>query len=165
MTRMTREVEAMLVEALAAGLSHVDAAAAVGVSSKSVQRALSRHDFILRLAKRRAVKLLDFASRVETLEPDALNVLREAMGCDERRDRLRAATMWFALTARARIDFDVEVRLQALEAPNNPPGGHPDSEDDEDDEDDQDDQDDQDAEEHDHDDHDHDHDHDVGGEL
>ncbi len=118
MPRVTSSVEEVVLAALARGCSHVDAAAAAGVSSKSVQRLLGRPDFASQLAQRRAVRVLDFAARLDEMESIAMEAIRDAMGPGNKTaDRLHGVECWSRQRAYVHASFDVEARLRALEGP------------------------------------------------
>ncbi len=117
MARMTPDLEEMVIEALACNMTHVEAAAQVGVSSKTVQRLLASVDFMGRLAQRRAMKVIDYAGRLDDIEDLALATLREAMGAGERMaDRLHAVDCWSRQRIHVRTALDIEARFLALEA-------------------------------------------------
>ena len=99
------------------GLTHVDAAKAAGVSSKSVQRLLGRPDFASRLAQARAVRAIDYAARLDDLEDVAMAAIRDAMGPENKiSDRLHGVECWARQRGFVRMAFDVDARLGALEA-------------------------------------------------
>ena len=118
MSRVTAEVEEAVLAALTRGCSHGDAAACAGISSKSVQRLLARADFASRVAQARAVRVIDFAARLDDMEEVAMTAIRDSMGPHNRMaDRLHGVECWSRQRAFVRASFDVEARLRALEAP------------------------------------------------
>ena len=116
MSKVTAAQEEMVLEALTRRCTHVEAASAAGISSKSVQRLLARPDFASRLAQGMAVRLLDYAARLDDMEDVVMAAIRDAMAPDNRvADRLHGVDCWARQRGSVRASFDFEARLQALE--------------------------------------------------
>ncbi len=109
----------MLLELLAAGWTHEEAAASVGVSTKTVQRRLHQASFRLELARRRAQRATELAARLSSATTRAVDVIVAAFDADSDATRLKAADLALTWFARIRRETDLEERVRQLEtAPN-----------------------------------------------
>ena len=62
----------VLLDALAAGLTHSEAAVLAGVSSKTVQRRLKGSDFAAELARRHSMRVVELTGQLTALAPAAV---------------------------------------------------------------------------------------------
>ncbi len=106
----------MLLDLLAAGWTHEEAAASVGLSSKTVQRRLQDGDFRLELAHRRARRAAELAARLSSATTRAVDVIIAGFDADSDVTRLKAADMALTWFARIRRDTDLDERMARLES-------------------------------------------------
>ncbi len=106
----------VLLDALAAGLSYVEAGALAGVSARTARRRLTDHDFASHLARRRAARVSDVTGRLTVGSERAVQVLLDALDSEVGGERLRAAELVLNMGRRFRGDSDVDLRLSTLEA-------------------------------------------------
>lgn len=106
----------VLLDALAAGLSHTEAAALAGVSAKTIQRRLGDTEFALELTRRRAARVEELVGQLTSMGATAIGVLREAMVQAKPELRLRAAEATLTWLTRLRREVDFELRLCRIEA-------------------------------------------------
>ncbi len=106
----------VLLDALAAGLSYVEAGALAGVSGRTARRRLTDPGFASALARRRAARVSDVTGRLTVGSERAVQVLLDALDSEVAGERLRAAELILNLGRRFRMDTDVDLRLATLEA-------------------------------------------------
>src|SRR5829696_3717790 len=80
-----------LLELLAEGFTHTEAAEFAGCSTKTVQRRLGDDDFARELARRRAVHVSDMTGRLSKLTNEAVNAVEDTLHVDNPTLRFRAA--------------------------------------------------------------------------
>lgn len=106
----------VLIDALAAGLTHAEAGVLAGVSSKTVQRRLHDGVFAARVGRDRSMRLEEISGQLTAMAPTAIGVLRECMAVDKPLVRLRAAEATLLWLTRVRREVDFELRLARLES-------------------------------------------------
>ena len=117
-------IERVLVAALAAGATQIEAATAAGVSERTVRRRLEGVDFAGRVAEERATLVTRTAARLGGLTGAAVEALTDllAPGVPEA-VRLRAALGVLESARIWRAAVELEDRLGAVEAALPPPVG------------------------------------------
>jgi hypothetical protein len=115
--------EEQLLGFLVAGWTHDDAAHALGVSTKSVQRRVGDRVFAAKLGQRRAVKASALTSRLDSITDRAVDVIVESFESEVPAVRLRAADLALSWSARMRRELDLEARVARLEQVDVPDGG------------------------------------------
>ena len=107
----------VLLDALATGLSYLDAGVLAGLSARTVRRRMTDPSFAAELARRRAMRVSDVTGRLLSVSGRAVQVLVELLDSQVTGERLRSAELILNLGRRFRSDSDVDARLVALEAP------------------------------------------------
>lgn len=107
----------VLLDALATGLSYLDAGVLAGLSARTVRRRMTDPSFAAELARRRAMRVSDVTGRLLSVSGRAVQVLVELLDSQVTGERLRSAELILNLGRRFRGDSDVDARLVALEAP------------------------------------------------
>ena len=108
-------ITAILVAALADGLSHGEAGRLAGVSAKYVQRRLSQPAFVRQVSRARADRVAEISGRLASMSHHALDVLHDLMGAEEpARVRLAAASAVLRGIREFRPS-ELESRVAALE--------------------------------------------------
>lgn len=106
----------VLLDALASGLSYIEAGELAGVSARTARRRVSDAPFATELARRRAARVSDVTGMLLVGSDRAVQVLLEALESGVTGERLRAAELVLNMSRRFRSDSDVDLRLAALEA-------------------------------------------------
>jgi uncharacterized sporulation protein YeaH/YhbH (DUF444 family) len=104
-----------LLDLLAEGFTHAEAAEFAGCSTKIVQRRLLDDDFARELARRRAIRLDDLTGRLAVLSSKALTALEETLEVDNPTLRFRASIAMLNLNLRVRDEHETTRRLNRLE--------------------------------------------------
>lgn len=107
-------VDEMMIEGLAAGLSHAAAGASVGLSGKTVQRRLRRSEFAEEVARRRADRVSEAAARLGDALTEAIDTMRAELDAERSGDRLRAASMIVASLIKLREQAERDGALAEL---------------------------------------------------
>lgn len=110
-----RPVDDALIEYLAAGRSHEQAAEAAGISVRTVQRRLREVEFKAELALRRAARIEQLTARLCAVTDQAVDVIVAAFEADGGHVRLRAADLALTWAMRGIRELDLEARLARLE--------------------------------------------------
>jgi len=110
----------VLLDALATGLSYLEAGEIAGLSARTVRRRLTAPDFAAELARRRAMRVSDVTGRLVAASERAVQVLLELLESQVAGERLRSAELILNMGRRFRGDTDIDVWLSTLEAR---PGG------------------------------------------
>jgi len=105
----------ILLELLADGCTHVEAAQFAGCSARTVQRRLLDDNFSRELARRRSIRFHDTTSRLTTMTSRALTALEDTLEVGSPPLRFRAAESVLKLAWRARDEGETERRLHRLE--------------------------------------------------
>jgi DNA-binding CsgD family transcriptional regulator len=105
-----------LLDLLASGTSHVDAAAELNISTRTVQRALESDEFRTELQHRREQIETQAATRLPTLFAQAIDVLQQAMASGNMTDRLRAARLTFDWRRQIKRDSEITDQLNRIES-------------------------------------------------
>ncbi|MCD9625247.1 helix-turn-helix domain-containing protein [Rhabdothermincola salaria] len=117
--RSTDEIAAV-VEARAAGATHLQIAAALGVSRKTVQRLLARPAVKQEVHQRRIDRMEELTIGLVSLADSATSVLAGLLQSDDEGVQHRAAVQAIALALRAHtrlsVDHEVGGRLRELES-------------------------------------------------
>lgn len=111
-----RAMDDTLFEYLAAGWSHEQCAAAVGVSVRTIQRRLRDEEFRRELAVRRTARMEQLTARLCAVTDDAVGVIIAAFESEAGHVRLRAADLALTWALRTRRELDLEARVAQLEA-------------------------------------------------
>ena len=106
----------ILIEALAAGRTHQQAAEQAGCSAKTVQRRMGQPAFTQALRERRAERLDQLATGLEASAATALETLNELMQSDSENIRIAAVRLALGEHVRYRSTHEHESRLLDLEA-------------------------------------------------
>ncbi len=106
----------IIIEALAAGQTHQQAAEHVGCSAKTIQRRLREPAFTHALRQRRAERLDQLATGLEASAATALEALDELLRSETETVRLSAVRLALAEHIRYRSTHEHEARLLDLEA-------------------------------------------------
>jgi hypothetical protein len=106
----------ILIEALAAGMTHEAAAEQIGCSTKTVQRRLRNPAFVGALRERRAQRADQFASSLERSAERALRALDDLLDAESESVRLAAVRLTLAEQLRFRAAHELEERICYLEA-------------------------------------------------
>lgn len=106
----------VLLDALATGLSYLEAGEFAGLSARTVRRRLTAPDFAAELARRRAMRVSDVTGRLVAASERAVQVLLELLESQVAGERLRSAELILNMGRRFRSDTDIDVRLSTLEA-------------------------------------------------
>ncbi len=107
---------------LAAGWSHEQAAAACGISTKTVQRRVRDGAFGSELARRRTLRVDALTARLNSISDRAVDVIVESFDSANPTVRLRAADLALTWAVRTRREVDLEARIARLEDDSNMPG-------------------------------------------
>lgn len=112
----------LLIAYLAEGWTHAEAGKQAGVSAKTVQRRLKDPEFAGAVARRRRERVEWLTAQLITASDAAASVLRDALGSDDPKVSLRAATLILSHTGRfhageeerevARRQDELELRVQ-----------------------------------------------------
>ncbi len=105
----------VLLDALATGLSYLEAGELAGLSARTVRRRLTAPDFAAELARRRAMRVSDVTGRLVAASERAVQVLLELLESQVAGERLRSAELILNMGRRFRSDTDIDVRLSTLE--------------------------------------------------
>jgi len=105
----------VLLDALATGLSYLEAGEFAGLSARTVRRRLTAPDFAAELARRRAMRVSDVTGRLVAASERAVQVLLELLESQVAGERLRSAELILNMGRRFRSDTDIDVRLSTLE--------------------------------------------------
>jgi uncharacterized membrane-anchored protein YjiN (DUF445 family) len=105
-----------LLDLLSSGCKHVEAAAELNISPRTIQRALEDEEFRSELQHLRQQKVTEAAARVSTLVERAVEVLEEAMTSASTTDRLRAARLVLEWNRRLKRDTEQSEQLDRIEA-------------------------------------------------
>ena len=106
----------ILIEALAAGQTHQQAAEHAGCSSKTVQRRLRDPAFTHALRERHAERLDQLATGLEASATIALEALNELMQSENEQIRMSAVRLALSEHVKYRSTHEHEARLLELEA-------------------------------------------------
>ncbi len=106
----------VLLDALATGLSYLEAGELAGLSARTVRRRMTAPDFAAELARRRAMRVSDVTGRLVAASERAVQVLLELLESQVAGERLRSAELILNMGRRFRSDTDIDVRLSTLEA-------------------------------------------------
>jgi len=106
----------VLLDALATGLSYLEAGELAGLSARTVRRRLTAPDFAAELARRRAMRVSDVTGRLVAASERAVQVLLELLESQVAGERLRSAELILNMGRRFRSDTDIDVRLSTWEA-------------------------------------------------
>jgi len=106
----------VLLDALATGLSYLEAGELAELSARTVRRRLTAPDFAAELARRRAMRVSDVTGRLVAASERAVQVLLELLESQVAGERLRSAELILNMGRRFRSDTDIDVRLSTLEA-------------------------------------------------
>lgn len=117
MSEQDESRDEVILAALAAGLTHVEAAAAANVSSKTIQRRLRDPAFAAKVAHQRALRVNEVTGRLSMLSLLAVDALEQCLAAEDvpAAIRLRAVEMVFAWLRRHRDEADVDLRITLLE--------------------------------------------------
>lgn len=107
----------VLLDALATGLSYLDAGVLAGLSARTVRRRMTDPRFAAELARRRSMRVSDVTGTLLSVSGRAVQVLIDLLDSQVAGERLRSAELILNLGRRFRTDTDVDARLAALEAP------------------------------------------------
>jgi hypothetical protein len=111
------ERDEVVLDALALGRTHAEAAALVGLNPKWVQRRMSDDGFRIEARRRRAAHLDAVSGQLAEIGPRAVSVLLEAMAADvEMSIRVRAAIAALDTITKMGRQTDIEQRLANVEA-------------------------------------------------
>ena len=105
----------IIIEALAAGQTHQQAAQLADCSAKTVQRRLGEPAFTQALRERRAERLDQLATGLEASATTALGALDELLHSESETVRLAAVRLALAEHVRYRSTHEHEARLLDLE--------------------------------------------------
>jgi hypothetical protein len=117
--RWTNDDE-LIMAALSAGMSYIEAAAAAGSSERTVRRRMSDAHFATEVSRRRGEQVAALSGRLLGASHDAIHVLRNCLDAESDAVRLRAAQLVLTLGAQLRHSQEFEDRLAALEAERSP---------------------------------------------
>lgn len=104
-----------LLELLAEGFTHSEAAEFAGCSVKTIQRRLLDDKFARELARRRAIRLDDVTGRLARITTKAVTALEDTLEISNPTLRFRAAQTVVGLALRLRDEHETERRLHRLE--------------------------------------------------
>ena len=105
----------LLLTGLATGLTHVEAAALAGLSSKTVQRRVRDPRFAAEVRARKAARVERITGRLVELSERAVTVLESGLGDEAAPIRLRAADLVLGWSVRLRRESDLERRIAEIE--------------------------------------------------
>lgn len=105
----------LILAVLVAGGSYEDAAAAGGVSARTVRRRMSNEDFAAEVRSRRAERATRISAALLDIGHQAIAVLSEAMEDDNPAIRLKASQAALTLGQRYRRETEMMDRIEALE--------------------------------------------------
>lgn len=105
----------MMIELLSNGLSQVDVASELGVSDRTIRRALEDEEIRSELARRRSDKVNEASERLHNMTSHALDVLCDAMASDKDQTRMRAAQMTLQWTLKLGRETDLREQLSRME--------------------------------------------------
>lgn len=108
--------EKVLVDALAAGLTHDQAAAVAGCSRSTLDRRLRQPAFSERVQQARAARVQRVTDALGALSEQAVTVLAELLSGGKEQTRARVALAIPGLAADHREQTELEARMTALEA-------------------------------------------------
>jgi hypothetical protein len=108
------EMDQLLVEYLAAGMTDSAAALKVGCSSKTVQRRRKDPTFGAALAARKADRVAQVAAMLGEAAVDAVATMRDGLSAERDSDRLRAAAMIVNSLLRIRAAAETEDVIEEL---------------------------------------------------
>jgi len=105
----------LIAAALAAGLTNEEAGEQVGVSARTISRRRREPGIDQAIRARRAEITNEIGARLAALGLIAVDVLADAVGADDPKLRLKAATAVVDRVVRFRRSSDIEDRLLRLE--------------------------------------------------
>jgi len=104
-----------VLELLAEGMTHAEAAAFAGCSVRTVQRRLLDDAFARELTRRRAIRLDDITGRLSRITDRAIDAIEDTLEIGNPTLRFRAAQAVISAALRMRDELEIERRLQRLE--------------------------------------------------
>jgi hypothetical protein len=110
-----RSGEGVLLAALAAGASYVDAAKQAGVHERTVRRRMDDPDFRRQVDQLRGEVVARAVAMLSSASVEAVETLRRLLGSEMDFARLAAARSILELGAKYREAEDLAVRLEVLE--------------------------------------------------
>lgn len=113
--RGRRNADSVLAAHLAAGKTHADAAAAVGLHVRTVGRRWANPKFRLLVSRLRGEMTDRAAGQLADAMTDATRKLRELLDCKSPTVQLGACRAILELAARARESSEYDARLRVLE--------------------------------------------------
>ncbi len=113
--RGRENADAVLIAALAAGKTAVEAAALAGVSRQTVARRTADPDFAARLAAAKGEALGEALEFLRLLLGRSVGTLGALLASDDQRVRLRAAKVLLDQFTRMNQQHEIEARLRELE--------------------------------------------------
>ncbi len=114
MTEIEQRNETMI-ELLASGFNQVQVASELGVSDRTIRRALEDEGIRAELAGRRAEKVNEAVTRLNNMTSQALDVLADSMASEKGQIRLRAAQMTLDWSLKLGRDTDLREQLTRIE--------------------------------------------------